>query len=551
MARPRCDCTTRPWAQLSVFELGIGKTRWVEKVHGHVCHLPLLPPSTHIIPLILSAHSPLSWLLKKMDIPEIRTSVGWFLQPPDLAVAAAVCRSWNATFTPILYWTITWAYHGKKPGKDAVMANTHHIRRLDVESNVPGFSLSAFQACTRIEALDIKNWGNEPRDYDELSAIIRQNLGVKTLHLTDYSQSLPLAFMQVLSTCTALRSLSIQSTMLLHLNLILDAAVRLESLCIRCRTAEPLGLFDEWPCFPSLKTLELDLSDLFPFGYQLAIVRKCSRLKSLTWHIYKSKPDLDLDSSFKTLIRMYCPDVESLQIHCSTLQDTTISQILDDSRRIISLKPCSSQFGNAAFQSLIRHFSYLQELDLQLSDGLTSKMAREILTSCPSLVFFHGVNLHVRDILGIKQDEEEELTNSRTELTCRTPDWVCTGLRRLSFFICGLEGKPLEWHRRVFQQLAKMECLEYLVVGSLQHVDGGPSGDGLDVRLEAGLDVLSSLRRLSTFGYNVLQQRTGKQDLEWMINAWPKLVQCSDMSRAVIERYRANRTLPSFTNFGR
>jgi hypothetical protein len=49
------------------------------------------------------------------------------------------------------------------------------------------------------------------------------------------------------------------------------------------------------------------------------------------------------------------------------------------------------------------------------------------------------------------------------------------------------------------------------------------SQDGLDFRLTRGLGNLSSLTLLERLGFCALQQDITKQDIEWMIKAWPRL----------------------------
>lgn len=45
----------------------------------------------------------------------------------------------------------------------------------------------------------------------------------------------------------------------------------------------------------------------------------------------------------------------------------------------------------------------------------------------------------------------------------------------------------------------------------------------LDLRLEAGLDVLSSLKRLEIFDFRGLWQQMEEQDVRWMAEALPNL----------------------------
>lgn len=55
-----------------------------------------------------------------------------------------------------------------------------------------------------------------------------------------------------------------------------------------------------------------------------------------------------------------------------------------------------------------------------------------------------------------------------------------------------------------------------LQIGS--YTDG--SRDGLDLRLEAGLDFLSGLKRLEDFSFQGLWQQMEEQDVRWMMRVW-------------------------------
>ncbi|KAF9356676.1 hypothetical protein BGX26_004912 [Mortierella sp. AD094] len=72
--------------------------------------------------------------------------------------------------------------------------------------------------------------------------------------------------------------------------------------------------------------------------------------------------------------------------------------------------------------------------------------------------------------------------------------WVCLDLQIFSIFICGLDDKPPEWQQGVLQQLAKLENLHRLSIGQ-DNADDEVEGGGLDLRLDAGLDILKSTKK--------------------------------------------------------
>jgi len=93
----------------------------------------------------------------------------------------------------------------------------------------------------------------------------------------------------------------------------------------------------------------------------------------------------------------------------------------------------------------------------------------------------------------------------------------------LEIGICGLRNKALEWQRAILKQLAKLAQLRVLNVQAEYAMSlGEGSVDGLDFRLTAGLDILSSLTMLEALRFGDLWQEMSEQDIEWMVKTWPR-----------------------------
>ncbi|KAK3822745.1 MAG: hypothetical protein J3Q66DRAFT_385294 [Benniella sp.] len=272
-------------------------------------------------------------------------------------------------------------------------------------------------------------------------------------------------------------------------------------------------------CFPSLRKLRLDSTQHnLPIDRQLQIIRKCPALKDLIWlnrrfGSHQSYPSAEVCELFKT----YCPFVERLDIGENSLKDNDLAQILDSCRRIKYFFVLPSSFGELAFGSLAKHYEHIQDLQLSGS-SLTSKMAQAIMTNCPNLVRFWGVTLEAKDILGIP---DENATGDHTLVQQAPREWVCTKVYLLSIFICGLETKSIDWHQKVFQQLARLDKLLFLVVGPGSSFRG-QSGDGLDFRLEAGLSHLGSLKRLAVLDARGLVLPLDTKEAKWITETWPR-----------------------------
>ncbi|KAF9348115.1 hypothetical protein BGX26_000440 [Mortierella sp. AD094] len=46
-----------------------------------------------------------------LDLPELRALLAIYLDKSQLAAASAVCKSWNDSFTPVLYSKIAWPWN--------------------------------------------------------------------------------------------------------------------------------------------------------------------------------------------------------------------------------------------------------------------------------------------------------------------------------------------------------------------------------------------------------------------------------------------------------
>ncbi|KAF8975716.1 hypothetical protein BGZ46_008908 [Entomortierella lignicola] len=158
-------------------------------------------------------------------------------------------------------------------------------------------------------------------------------------------------------------------------------------------------------------------------------------------------------------------------------------------------------------------------------------MAQHVMTSCHHLRKFNADVLDAQDILGIVKEaqeyEEEESGSSQTPIATmaalqpQQKDWVCLDLRSLSLFIGGFEGKPRDWQRRVLHQIARLVKLEQINVGTFDF--NLSLSDGLNLRLEAGLDILGSLVNIKDFNFGGLSPEMKEEEVRWMIKAWPRL----------------------------
>ncbi|KAF9197809.1 hypothetical protein BGZ49_001598 [Haplosporangium sp. Z 27] len=466
-----------------------------------------------------------------MELPELRDHLARHLDLDQLAAAAAVCKSWNASFTPYLYQHIEWTdVHAENPSKKSLEKNAQYVREVTVYRSPGTLPLEDFK---QLEVLHLHFFVHNSYSWMRLSKLFVSPSVIREVSVCMDMAEFSTVFVDCLLTCPSIRILSIsfgkfnaKSTMLL-----LDACLRLEKLSINGDDLTEQSSMDRWEIFPAMRSLHLSINSGMSMRHQLEWIRKCPLLESLSWYIQSSDPFPT--SEMCEILSTICRDIKELSLEEGRIPDGDIARILDRCGDLTTLSFFDSGFGPHAFQACRRQFEILTRFEVMRCENTTSAMSQTILTSCPNLVYFRANFVNARDILGITESteptgEETGGTSTQSEDTTAVKvdfhpqDWVCLKLETLSLFICGLEGKPVEWQREVLRQLSRLKRLDNLAIGPYEFAMVG-SRDGIDLRLESGLDILGSLNLLDRFCFDGLHQEMGEEDVLWMTKAWPRL----------------------------
>ncbi|KAF9944517.1 hypothetical protein BGZ65_011928, partial [Modicella reniformis] len=266
-----------------------------------------------------------------MDLPEIRTVVAQFLNRSDLATAARVCRSWNASFVTSLYSEFYWSSKLKRPPSETIITYADHIRRLYLLMD--RFELLT-EHCTKLEVLHVSFESQDPKDWNHLSKFVQRNPRIKSINIRGGILEPPKAFLEALSACSALRELDIRMIKLdeIRMELILDIMIRLERLRIPCFKIILPKSMDKWSCFPAMEELVMyDTKGPIP----LEIFRKCPNLRMMFWRTSEGTSDSDFDLC--DLLKIHCPLIENLTLYSESITDMDLSLILDSCREVTSL----------------------------------------------------------------------------------------------------------------------------------------------------------------------------------------------------------------------
>ncbi|KAF8927149.1 hypothetical protein BGZ58_010590 [Dissophora ornata] len=255
------------------------------------------------------------------------------------------------------------------------------------------------------------------------------------------------------------------------------------------------------------------------------MIRHFHRVKSLELRGRKCEYDTAL---IEALSRnpWALPSLESLVFWRSDTTDSTLAGLSKLLPPLTALTLHDTHFGPLSLQALLMgqglqpggHSSQLCEslttLRITKSYSVRSAMVQRLLESCPKLTSFTANAVTVTDI-------------------ARGQEWVCRDLKELNVHIKAdgqvddedPESKKQfsEMQRLVFMKLGKLTKLERLYI-NYYYPFTSMQMTTLDLRLEAGLDLLSGLINLKVFSFDSdFKQQMGVQEIIWITLHWRKL----------------------------
>ncbi|KAG0379803.1 hypothetical protein BGX24_011662 [Mortierella sp. AD032] len=309
------------------------------------------------------------------------------------------------------------------------------------------------------------------------------------------------------------------------------ACSRFESL--RLSLHAPPASLPKGLSFPLATHLNLKLDHLrsepFPPEEQLALIKACPSLTSLCWSLdHFESPMLQFQEA---LAQQTWTQLTDLELRGSTHLDADMAAVVDSLaplRRLV-LSDCS--FGPLTFSKLKeRHFMSLEILDVVGCEGFTSAMAMEVLSRCHRLQDFRCPHIQLKDLIQEQQQDQEQQQKQEQSFACRHY------LKRLDTFVSKNETDPTDWTDKALERLSTLTQLEHLSlhpgqhdsecqphIQEQQHSSSNRNGSILDIRLETGLDRLSSLSMLQSFGFGDSSPRMGLGEAQWMVQSWKQL----------------------------
>ncbi|KAK3836376.1 MAG: hypothetical protein JOS17DRAFT_787550 [Linnemannia elongata] len=567
------------------------------------------------------------------DIPELAEQVGYHLTSNDLAVCIRVSKTWHILFTPHLWHTVP-----PLPGPNESDDNSnnhplqlfsrnghlvrvlglvqHHLRDPQTVQRF-GFRESRAQAslwCTKAELI------RNPTDLELLYYLLERCTNLTRLWLLgrclNISELEPWKRIVRTGLPGTLTDLTIKLDLRLSLGqssfppvLFSRCSPRLQSLRLDIRRSsgsysreildQPTSMEEDGDGepLPLLKELRVTCQDKQPYPPSWPrFLNRCTHLESLrvtsidpSW-IHALSACVELQSlrlgminsvslrHLTSALRGGLPKLSSIRLDKSPL-DTTDRDVVD--MLAASHKGWRSVaipiMGPLAVQALIQHCSTLEELDLTMAYGLTSKDMQRILSSSPRLVTFITLECDYHYLYSVNETTHILATdfidaNPSSEFL---KPWACeSSLKVFRAKISGIprpditktfhghpvkngmvlqeahSGQSQEILHRVYERLGRLKRLERLELGQEDRNtfdetrtfdepgevetldDEDQQYDCLDMNIRSGLRMLEGLKQLSVLSVVRMATLIGVEEVQWMVQSWPKLKRLDGLNYA-------------------
>ncbi|KAG0049625.1 hypothetical protein BGZ83_005550 [Gryganskiella cystojenkinii] len=481
-------------------------------------------------------------MVSPVDLPEIRLYMAEFLPREDLVSCVRVCRRWHSSFLPFLWHTINlepgWQESPTSPPGLVLAKNAHFIRWLTVRTT-DGMA-DYLGNCTNLRMLLIYGQqSDKERLWADVTSLIQRNhslewlilgLNLETSPTAEFLRAIPAACPNLkryessqsryedpaqvealLQVFARVKTASSRNEMYIPLlgsprsgsgsgldsgsgssssssssspHLALTSSCPLES--------SSLSLFKRWT-FPNLWELTLKNASGLDTQSQVDLVCQCPNLIHLKWWV---RPENSFPvQEFCQRVPICCPRLSQLQMDgCGLPDPNDIGRIVASLRVLDLLTLCGSIITFNTFNSLRRHFGTLQTLDLIDCFDVKSWMIQELLERCPTLQKFRTPPLLMKHIASGQGWKAVGLTIFQATLVASSPSSVVE-------------------QQAVWKEISKLTQLQVLLVGG--HSPRSKS-QGLEIKLEAGMEQSKTLSRLKQFSVGRACIKMEIKDAEWM-----------------------------------
>jgi len=422
-----------------------------------------------------------------LEFPEILSHLASYVHERSLPTCARVSKGWYQAFIPHIWEEVS--FTSRRPELEAIPRYSHHVKKLIFR--VRNVILDLPQ-CPNLQSLTLYG-------YRGATDLVLNHPHITHLSLTQ-GQHLP-DMWTILPQLRSLRDLDLRSTNVpeQETDTFWQLCTRLERLMVFYVSIPHQGQLSSM-AFPGLKDLAVEYTKDLPTIMEF--MSRCPNLAVFRWVGRPHRQD-----SYDLVERIAAkawPHLHSVTFEGQKISVDELVRIMNSLQRMVCLEAyCISDIPPDTVDLLRPHFASLIHLKLYpYAAPSASRIAQEILSSCPLLESFSFDHIDATVIAEGKP-------------------WVCT---RLTFLAMRFQLDPLtisEIQPRVFEQMARLYRLDYLWL--CYGFERRPFQTTVDLRLENGLDKLSTLRSLRVIMFEYLIQKMGEKEVEWMLEHWKSL----------------------------
>ncbi|KAK3811070.1 MAG: hypothetical protein J3Q66DRAFT_390957 [Benniella sp.] len=505
-----------------------------------------------------------------LDLPELLDKVFQHLDRHDLTQCVQVNKQWHALTIPHIWRDLTCVRSGdargiafrrmvledylqgkgyeEGPSQPSALSKYGHLIRLLPDPYSLESALRT-QACTQ--------QGDEPTANDLLFHLFKhsskaqvQSLSYGYKHLEKDKMESILAF-----TLPRLRHL--------YINEFRPLSTRSSFF----KSMTPLN-----QCSTTLESLSVDMGILSPADEVVNVDDEATKnesirwtsLKDLTLRYYNDNWDTgllwswmwkqccqverlhvrEIDQSTPSLVQAmldYMPNLQEITIGDrfaprrdenpeDAMKDDLVAALLSGSPqgwKSVSVRS-EATLGREAMNTLTLHFSTLEALHIDGNKDIPTRDLVQVLRSCPHLHTFTFANLYD----GGSMIGGETFIDLDPDTGLFKP-WRCE--RSLKVLIVKIalakahisQGREIQ--SQVYGRLARLTNLESLHLGDRNRKFY--QYDCLEMSLKSGLDKLSGLKLLKKLSFGNMSTNIGIQEVQWMVENWPKLRAINGLDR--------------------
>ncbi|KAI8348144.1 hypothetical protein B0O80DRAFT_502273 [Mortierella sp. GBAus27b] len=426
------------------------------------------------------------------DLPEIIQHVARYTPKSCFPSCARVSRAWYRVFVPLVWESVEVKYSNHCLPK-ATRNHRHLIKRLKfIHEPISNPAL----VCPNLVSLTVAN-GLQARC---LTMLVTEHPSITFLEMYAFEPSLGIELWNKLHECNHhLKGLKLTSMFIdtKDTDAFWQLCTRLERVYFTNLRLLSRGSLSSME-FPHIK--EVSLWNFSVDGNPLSVefMRRCPGITACHFAELFGFA-LPLDANVRPLLH-------NLSLQNDAIEETTFREIIEGMPRInaLSVYCAPSSIKSPSMTLLRQHFGNLTDLSLRCSDeGVMFPMAQEIMSSCPLLKHLRATRINAVDIAQGKP-------------------WVCLGLKLLDLSI---QFDPSSNHivqPLVFDQLSRLRQLQVMCFWNHKEDDLSVPvfQQAIDLRLQNGLDKLSTLRALQTIDLGTSKQKMGRQEIIWMSEHW-------------------------------